>query len=77
MTNRKFLQDLDDPIFLQEGKHIYQMLREKYPESTDEHLDIIINSLCAAIVIVGKSHVRPDNREKFCQLIENIINKNL
>ena len=77
---RKPFQDLpgnQNPQFIKDGKAIYFALKEKYPEQTDEHLDNILNGLCAALSCLVCEHVDKGDHKNFIQLIWVILNKNL
>lgn len=78
--NRKGFQDLpgdENPQFLEDGMKIYSELRDKYPDESAEHLDNILNGLCAATVCMIKKNVHKDNYKYMLQLVYTILNKNL
>lgn len=76
---RKSFQHLpseENPQFIEDGKKIYIYMKNKYPNSTCEDLDNILNGLCASLTCLMYESVDPDNRKVFLQLIFNILNKN-
>jgi len=80
MKERKAYQDLpgsENPHFYENGLAIYKMLRNKYPNNTDEDLDSILNSLCASLVCLIRQNVNKDDWKILLQLVYNIININL
>lgn len=77
---RKSFQHLpakENPHFLEDGKLVYKSLREKYPSNTNEHLDNILNGLCAALTCLMCSAVPKDSHRQFLQLIYKILSDNV
>lgn len=77
---RKTFQDLpgkENPQFLEDGKEIYLKLKKKYPNESAEHLDNILNGLCAALTCLITTSVGKDNHADFLQLIHSILKKNI
>lgn len=67
----------ENPQFLEDGKRIYFQLREKYPNSSVEHLDNILNALCCALICLTQINVDKDDRIYFLQLIHKILSQNI
>ena len=79
-SERKSFQHLpgnENPQFLEDGKRIYQEMRKKYPNDTNEDLDNILNGLCAALTCLVYANVDKSNHRNFLQLIWQILNKNV
>ncbi len=64
-------------IIKQEGVRIYNELLAKYPEKTVEHKDILLNSLCFALVHLLKLDVSADDHPIALQLIHKVLSNNL
>lgn len=80
MSERKGFQPLsgkDNPHFLQDGKLVYAVLKERYPKETIEHLDNVLNGLCAALTCLMTTSVEKDNRRNFVQLVYKILSDNI
>lgn len=63
-------------ISTEEGKRIFQELRTRYFENTIVDLDIILNSLCFALLCLRKSNCGTKDFSSFNLLVVNILNKN-
>lgn len=80
MTDRKLFQHLpaeENPHFFDDGLKIYNDLKQKYPDLTVEHLDNILNALCAALTILACKNMDKDNHKYFLQLVHKAISRNL
>ena len=58
------------------GINIYKELRKEFPEDTPKDLDLILNSLCMALICVIRLHSHKDNWNTMIQLVSKIITKN-
>ena len=77
---RKSYQNLpseENPHFLIDGQKIYQYMKQKYPEKTVEHLDNILNGICASLTILMRNNVDKDDHKRFLQLIYLTLMKNI
>lgn len=77
---RKSFQPLraeENPQFLEDGKRIYLELKKKYPPTSVENFDNILNGLCAAIVCLMYESVDKADHRNFLQLVWQILNKNI
>lgn len=59
------------------GTTIYESLRGMYPDVTLESLDIMLNSICVAILRMAENHVPIDDRRAYVQLVYQILMKNI
>lgn len=78
--NRKVFQHLpveENPQFLEDGLRIYKEMKDKYPKSSIEDLDNILNGLCVSLVILIKENIAEDNRNQALQLIYKALSKNI
>lgn len=64
-------------IASQEGFRIFSELRKKYSNENIRDLDIVLNSLCFAIIRLGKLNTMKGDEENFCNLVNQIILKNM
>jgi hypothetical protein len=71
------ITDDENKISEQEGFKIFGYLRKKYGNNSVSHIDIILNSLCAALVRHGKCFVAPEDYGKYFDLINKILKNNL
>lgn len=55
------------------GMSIYKALRLKYPNKNKKDMDAIMNSMCAALVILIRLHIAEDNRPYIIQVIHKIL----
>ncbi len=79
-SKRKAFESLpgnENPQFLEDGKRLFLELRSKYPSHDVEHLDNILNGLCAALTCLMRSCVDKDNHKNFLQLVYKILYENL
>lgn len=60
-----------------EAFKIYGYLKNKYPESTVRDFDIIMNSLCCALVRHGVLNTDPMDNENYSEICKQIILKNI
>jgi hypothetical protein len=67
----------EDKIAYQNGLEIYGELRKKYCNNNITDLDIILNSLCAAIVRLFELNSLKKDAEYSSLLVKDIIYKNL
>lgn len=67
----------EDKISYQEGFRIFGELRKKYSNQNIRDLDIVLNSLCFAIVRLGKLNTIKGDEEAFSDLVKQIILKNM
>ncbi len=58
------------------GKKIYIELRNKFPENSVRDMDIILNTLCSALIVHIYTNVEKDNHVYLVQLIHKILTKN-
>lgn len=80
MEEHVFMGDMTketSSLCLKEAYLIYENLIDKYPPTSEKNLDIIMNSLAAAIICLLKTHVKEGGQVLMAQLIHRIINKNL
>jgi hypothetical protein len=62
---------------IENGVEIYKKLRLKYPKTNQEDLDKVLNSLCAAVVILIMNNVDKENYGPFLQCVYHCINTTL
>lgn len=67
----------EDKISYEEGVAIFAVLRKKYSNNRIRDLDIVLNSLCCALVQLAKLNTHPSDAERFGELIKKIIVQNL
>ena len=67
----------EDKICYEEGFRIFGELRKKYSNNNVRDLDIVLNSLCAALARLTEINVRPADHQTFIGLIAQILTKNL
>ncbi len=67
----------ENKIAHEEGIRIFGELRKKYSNNNIRDLDIVLNSLCAALVRLTRLNVTEPDYDSFTQLIKDIILKNL
>ena len=67
----------EDEIAYKEGLEIYGELRKKYSNNSNHDMDIILNSLCSALVRLFKLNSLQEDAEACSILIKNIIYDNL
>jgi ribosomal protein L17 len=67
----------EDTIAYEEGLRIFGELRKKYCNDSTTHLDIILNSLCAALVRHFKLFTLDGDAKACSRLVEQIIYENL
>lgn len=70
------LPEDQNSLILQEGKRIYLELSTKYPEDTIAQKDLILNSLCFALVCCMKMNVSANDYPYFMQLVHKILKDN-
>lgn len=58
------------------GLEIYKELQKQYPDKTTEHLDLILNSLCMALICLIHQNVDKEDRPVMIQLVHKILTKN-
>lgn len=58
------------------GVKVYRELREIYPDKSIEHLDMMMNTLCMALVCLFHQNVAKDNRAILIQVVYNILMNN-
>jgi len=73
----QYLPGNENPQFLEDERKIYLSMKNKYPNSTDEDLDNILNGICASLIFLIMNNVHRDNHHIMLQLIWNILNKNI
>jgi hypothetical protein len=69
--------ELEDRIASEEGMRIFAELRKRYSNNSIRDLDIVLNSLCAALIRLAKLNTSKEDADFFGELIKNIIVKNL
>lgn len=67
----------EDKIAEQEGYRIFGELRKKHSNNNIHDLDIVLNSLCAALTRLAHLNTRPDDYHNFIKLVSGILMKNL
>ena len=67
----------EDKIAEGEGFRIMADLRKRYSNDNVRDLDIVLNSLCAALVRLGHLSTRKQDKIGFLSLINSIISQNL
>ena len=67
----------EDKIAFDEGLRIFGELRKRYSNESIRDLDIVLNSLCTALVRLTILNVTPKDYESFVDLIHAIILGNL
>jgi hypothetical protein len=72
----QYLSGKENPQFLEDGKRIYIEMRNKYPLQTVEHLDNVLNGICASLVCMMHANVEKDNHKNFIQIVWKILNDN-
>lgn len=71
------ISDEDSKIASDLGLDIFLNLRNKYPDDTVKDLDIILNSLCAALILLIKNRVEESYHLDMVQLINKILIHNV
>ena len=66
----------EDELATREGLFIYGHLKKKYPNENTRDLDIILNSLVAALIRMAKLNTRKEDYESFCELVQKIMREN-
>ena len=66
-----------DADSIEGGDKIWRHLRGNYPDNSCEHLDIIMNALCRALVILGWKFTAKGAEKGYVKLIGDIIERNL
>ena len=69
--------EMEDRICYEEGFRILGELRKKYSNNNMRDLDIVLNSLCCALIRLFKLNSRPEDAEACAELVQKIILKNL
>jgi predicted metallo-beta-lactamase superfamily hydrolase len=69
-------KDGTDP-YSKEGLRIYLELIERYPERSVDNMDIIMNSMCAALVCLAHHTVPEEDYKSFKEFIRDLIDSNL
>lgn len=79
MSNKPFqpMSKEDNKECTVNGISLYEMLKEMYPNQNVKDLDMILNSLCIALIVHMKENVDQDNHKYFLQLIHKTINDNI
>lgn len=67
----------EDNIAEAEGFRIFGELRKRYSNENMRDLDIVLNSLCSALVRLGHLSTRKEDKVAFLSLINKIISENL
>lgn len=62
---------------LEEGIRIYKELSVKYKTNSNASLDMIMNSLCAAMICFVRDNVKSDNHPVILQVIHKILSSNV
>jgi hypothetical protein len=58
-----------------EARYIFGYLRKKYCNDSTSDLDIVLNSLCFALLRLIKLSVAPDDHEAMVKIITDILMK--
>jgi len=80
MSEKKAFQSLPEGQNVEAsraGATIYRILKMKYPEKNDTDLDMILNSLCAALLFHINENVKKDNQRVMLQIIYKILSDNI
>lgn len=79
MANKCFgpISDDQNATSLVEGKRIFLELAGKFGLDTTESCDLVMNSLCFAMVCMIMKRMHPDNYGYGLQLIHKILKENL
>ncbi len=78
--NRIVFKDLprdENRHFFIAGMNLYKVLRMKYPNESDKHLDKVLNVLCATMFCMIKLNVDKENYTNVIHLAHQILDKNL
>jgi len=67
----------EDKICYQEGLRIFAELRKRYSNDNCRDLDIVLNSICCALVRLFSLNVRKEDYESCGELVRQTIVKNL
>lgn len=67
----------ENEMCMQEGLRIVGELRKKYSNNNIRYLDIVLNSLCYALIRLTKLNVVKYDYSKFAAIIHHIIERNL
>ena len=67
----------EDEICFREGFRIFGELRKKYSNENVRDLDIVLNSLCCALVRLANFNVSKEDYGSFILLVTSILEKNL
>ena len=67
----------ENSIAFQEGFRIYGELRKRYPNNNVTDLDIILNSLCAALIRMCELNTHKKDQKNYVPLIHKILTNNL
>jgi len=63
-------------ICIGEGMRIFNELRLKYFENTTADLDVVLNSLCFALLCLRATHTNKEHYSNFNTLVKQILDKN-
>lgn len=80
MTKRKRFSgatDDENSMFSKDGLVLYLELRNKYGNQTEDNLDYILNTLCAALVYLITRNSEKDSHMQLLQSIYKILLKNI
>lgn len=67
----------EDDIAEAEGFRIFGELRKRYSNDNMRDMDIVLNSLCCALIRLGHLSTRKEDKIGYLSLINQIINQNL
>lgn len=59
------------------GWDIYELLVKQFPNRNHQDLNMILNTICASLVIHIKNNVEEDDRKTIIQFIYNCLNENI
>lgn len=69
--------EMEDRLAHDEGLRIFGELRKKYSNNSVHDLDIVLNSLCYALVRLFKLNTLQDDADNCTELVKKILLKNL
>lgn len=67
----------EDIICHEEGMRIFGYLRKKYSNENTRDLDIVLNSICAALIRLARFNVPSEDSRSFIILVSDILSRNL
>lgn len=71
------LTEMENKIAFDEAFRIFGELRKKYSNNNPHDLDIVLNSLCFALVRLFKLNCRKEDAEGCAELVKQVLLDNL